>query len=177
MADTAINAGAIAGADLDLLVAEFEVSGGAVTSFTISGLDLNDDGGIYYIDGNIANALASPAWGLLMKVNGKDTNGDYRYSKAYRLGSAIAHEMASAAQVAVAHDNLDLLFNLTLVISKGTSKAHANSQYGSEQARHGNVVWHREATTETNITSIKFESTVASAIDNGSKLTIQRKAQ
>lgn len=157
------------------ILAEYTVTGAAVTSIDFSGLDINAHGGGYEIELRLINATAS-APDIYGFVNGDTVNGNYYYQLLSTSGASVSAGQAPQALIgymnasAPTHIKLDV----AIISSKANLMFFTNRGVGTTSP----TLWHGNTSkqaTVINITQLTFTSSVAGAIGIGSKIIIRRK--
>lgn len=158
------------------LLAEYTVSGRAVTSIDFSGLDINTHKS-YRVEIEMINATDSQAL-LYMFVNGDTTLANYASQGLAGVGSTVSSSRLSAPKIcinstSVGSDNA-VVVNVTRVAGKCSYISSYVRDIGSTSIVQGEIMWGGKTATVTNITQLTFTSSVAMAIGVGSKIRIYR---
>jgi len=161
------------------LVAEYEVSGGAVTDIDFTGLDINSDVA-YRIEFEFINALGSATSINMYVDNGgtlDTTDTNYYRQTVFASGTTITAGRGNLPTV-IAMDASDRTTGSGLLHKTGalTGNGRPMAEFNMTRAS-GSLVqfqsynWSKTADVD-NITKIRFSSATAGAIANGSRVRI-----
>lgn len=155
------------------LVAEYEVTGSAVTTITFNGLDLVGHGGVWEIEiGWVCNTDLSCYAALY--ANGDTTGGNYGGRRINCYGSTVA-TMAFGGGTVCWGQTVGTVTLANITMSLINNHVVANSIAGEKSATEATLHYYYKTTTDTNITRLDFMPNVSSAIGIGSKISIYRK--
>lgn len=155
------------------LLAEYEVTGSAVTSIDFSGLDINTHKS-YRVEMELINATGTSSQ-IYCFVNGNTTLSNY--NRQYYGADGVSTSAARANDARICDINLSMhtkaVASISIVNSKAMiiSDAVLANNSTTAAAFSYNVFG---LSTITNITQLTFTSLVASAIGVGSKIRIYR---
>jgi Putative phage tail protein/Protein of unknown function (DUF2793) len=166
----------IPGSESFLFVTETEITGGAVTSVTISGLDLSAHER-YYLAFEVANATGSTMT-LSLYFNGDTTAANYH---AVRVGAAAGSIGTTTTATANFSGNIAATTGLVegyAWIRRGTDGFPRSSVWCNTSqtaaTNNGLQLTHVSWDQNTNVTSLTIQSSVASSLANGGKLKLWR---
>lgn len=155
------------------LVAEYEVTGSAATTITITDLDLNADIGWTILCEVISNSASAQA--IFLGVNADTTQSNYvrRYLSA--SGTTILTDTQSLnVIVSISAGTGSVSECITeLSIVNGYCVWNTNTQYNSSGVN-CDMTFAKHNVSQTNVTSLTFTAGAASAIGIGSKIKIYR---
>jgi len=149
------------------LLAEFEVTGSAVTSLTVSDLDINKHKS-YRIEFTHPNSGTAT---VEMFVNGDTTSTNYNSQQLTVLSTSVAGSRSNSGRIAsygIAATQIDL--NVVGSYAMATS---VNAYNASGNISLSTRAWMKSATV-TNITSVTFQASLASGLVVGTKVRIYR---
>ena len=146
------------------------VSGSAVTSVDITGLDLEGDGGTYIIVGYMDNALAA-GLDIYMYANGDTTGTNYYHQRFGADHNSLSGARGNSPVITGLETSLQTAFiiHLSKMASCKPLAFSTNAQPGA--AMRGLCRWWNWETT-SNITQLTFTGSSASGIDVGSFIEI-----
>lgn len=156
------------------ILAEFEVTGSAVTSIDFSGLDINAHGGSYEVELRLVNATASPV-DIYMYANNQTTPTDYYNQYVSANGAGLAAARINNPRVGGLLASANTLMEVKAAISAGFFMFNSNATYGNGANILSVFSNGMKTATVANITQLTFVSSVALAIGIGSKIIIRRK--
>ncbi len=155
-------------------VARTIVSGGAVTSVTFSGLDL-DAAGTYIVKMSLKNATGS-ASAVSMTYNADTTATNYRSEVSQAAGSSATAANSNNALITSMQASGDGICHVEIRKPVAGCKIKATSTYTYDTG--ASLTWasraHEWVTVSTNVTSITFTGSVASSIANDSVIEIYK---
>ncbi|WP_067176968.1 hypothetical protein [Sulfurospirillum sp. UCH001] len=155
------------------LLAEYVVTGSAVTSIDFTGLDINTHKS-YRVEISIANATANSS-GLYCFING-DTNLTNYYRELVQFdGTTIGANRANNPQIITLQPSSSL--SLTSNVQRGDNGYARAINFGNSS--NGSSILKEDSTlvktaTVSNITQLTFTTSVVNAIAIGSKIRIYR---
>jgi hypothetical protein len=154
------------------ILAEYVVTGSAVTSIDFTGLDINTHKN-YRIVVNLINADAGDR-DIFCYVNGDTTNTNYYSQEFVANSTSISGSRANAPYLStmIASDRSTGESLVVLSDSLAFIKHDGSYSSGSGIQRRSRVIG--KTTTDTNITQLTFTASSASAIAVGSKIQIYR---
>ena len=155
------------------LIEKKTVSGGAVTDLTFSSLD-GDTDGVYLVVGTISNATGSSGR-IHLFINGDTTDGNYTTQRFKAENVTLSTSRENDARLGGLQANDDIFF-LAWVQRTAQDFGKVISNCINDQ---GTSTFREEGyiatdSTISNITSITLHSTVASAIDNDSTVSLYK---
>jgi hypothetical protein len=154
------------------LIAEAVVSGAAVTTIDISGLDINSHSS-YRIEFDGVNGTASFSH-VEMTVEGDHTTTNYDSQLLLSAGSTTTSARANNARIASMEASDIGISTISLRRVSGKPVARTTITQGSNTlVTSRDIAWAKRATV-TNITSIRFTSVVALALGVGTAIRVYR---
>lgn len=154
------------------LLAEYVVTGSAVTSINFSGLDINTHKS-YRIEVELLNATASSAT-ISCFVNNDTSGGNYYTQELNVSGSSVVGARTNAAYICAL--DASSFVSATQFVSRTNGyagiKSFVSRLSGTSLTR--DDYYMVKSATVTNITQLTFVSSVASSIGIGSKIRIYR---
>lgn len=158
------------------ILAEYTVTGSAVTSIDFTGLDINLHKS-YRIELELINATASLVL-FYMFVNGDTTNTNYWSNYSARdhstTGSSVLGVSINNAQVGSIIASSNSMFTINLSNVNGEPNANFIGKRNATITPSFNVGIMSKIATVANITQLTFKASVASSIGIGSKIRIYR---
>lgn len=148
------------------------VSGGAVTSIDITGLDLEGDGGMYIINAYLSNAAAADN-NISMYANGDTTATNY-YSQVWGIDHATFSGARANTGVAMSVQNAhDVPFQgfIGKIASCIPGAVFTTTRQMGSVVKVVQYGWNPASAT-TNVTQLTFTGSQANGIDNGSFIQI-----
>lgn len=154
------------------LLAEYTVTGSAVTSIDFSGLDINTHKS-YRIEIEWNNVSASSVF-LNGFINGDTVQTNY-YSQLFNItGTSVAGEKSNNARLAYPFSNEKVALTANISINQGYATTRSLVTRGIGSTVLLEIISMSKIATVTNITQLTFTSSGASAIGVGSKIRIYR---
>lgn len=155
------------------LLAEFEVTGSAVTAVDFTGLDINTHKS-YRVELELINATGSGAQ-IGFEVNGDTTTTNYHYQGVFFSSTGLSGNRTNGNRCAFMDASADSYSNIAVGIvgSQATYQSSTTRNIGSS-IQAGQQWGAKTNATVANITQLTFRSAIALAIDVGSKIRIYR---
>lgn len=158
-------------ANLKSLLAEYIVTGSAVTSIDFSGLDINTHKS-YRVEIELVNPTAT-AFSLQCFVNNDTTLTNYRSVSLVCSGTTATVSSVSDARLVVVDSSVIASTVSFISLVNGYAKSNSVSSRGTNsQSTH--QITATKTTTVSNITQLTLTSSIASTIGVGSKIRIYR---
>lgn len=156
------------------LIAEYVVTGSAVTSVNFSGLDINSHKS-YRVEIELTNPSTTISMSLQMFINGDITTTNYYSQALYSGGSNLVTSSSNTSAITSAdYVNRNVSSTINLMLVNGYSRATSmTSRQGSSTGDLYSMAYGKVSTV-SNITQLTFTSSVASGIGVGSKIRIYR---
>ena len=155
------------------LLAEYEVTGSAVTSIDFSGLDINTHKS-YRIEFEWKNPTANYS-SIQMFVNGDATSTNYYTQELYIYGTAMGAQRKNGSEIIYCEQYSTALGNANISLLAGESVGClSHFSYSIPSTVQENYRTIRKTNTVTNITQLTFTASIANSIGIGSKIRIYR---
>lgn len=155
------------------LLAEYEVTGSAVTSIDFSGLDINTHKS-YRVEMELVNATASLA-NIYSFINGDTTLTNYYSQYAYANGTGLSGSRVNTPQLTqMTASQSSSLYVCNITRSNGYPFLHTVGSFNDASTIQTLQNITKKTATVTNITQLTFTASVASSIGVGSKIRIYR---
>lgn len=154
------------------LVAEYTVTGAAVTSINFTGLDLNTHKS-YRIEVEFLNATASGV-SVAMFANGDTTATNYYAQRLYSAGATSVSVNGNNAYILYMQTSQPLKGDISIADTPSTLNATSNSAQGNTTGLVREMIAWAKTTAVANLTQLTFVASVASSIGIGSKIRIYR---
>ena len=164
--------GTVKGIDYKGLLAEYTVSGSAVTSIDFSGLDINTHKS-YRVEIELINATASGG-ALYCFVNGDTTLTNYWSQYFYANSTSVTSARQNNPQISTLIASSIASVQLSIEKVNGYTRITSSDNFNTSSSIAYEIFSSTKTATVTNITQLTFTSSVASSIGVGSKIRIYR---
>lgn len=161
----------VKGIDYKGLLAEYTVTGSAVTSIDFSGLDINSHKS-YRIELDILGV--TPGANIYMFVNGDTTTTNYYMQSVVFNGTGLSGDRHNQPRIGNIGANMSSKFNVNLSIINGKAVYNSISNYRDGSTIEGFMSFGAKVATVTNIAQLTFVAGTANTINVGSKIRIYR---
>ena len=154
------------------LLADYTVSGSAISSYTFSGLNITSDDEVVFVS-DITNQNNTSF--LYLYVNGNTTTTNYNSQQIEATGTNVSGVRTNDTRAIVSIPNYKTYAMINIKLTNNgylVFQSHTNYKYGSEIG----IVEHFGTSTFTlsSIKSLTLTSSVASAIGIGSRFQLYR---
>lgn len=153
-----------------VLLADFEVTGAAVTSVDFSGLDIASHKS-YRVEIEAVGVNASTIYAF---INGDTTITNYYSQTLNGAGSGVNAARANTSAIGQTAVSGNSSYSALVALVNGFARVESNGSVGDGVATIAHIFGMNKTATVANITQLTFTSSVAGSIGIGSKIRIYR---